>query len=137
MLAGTDELSRHANDPPRDKLPPDAQKMRTWALAQLGHVAAGVNTVEADELAALHADRIKTEYPLGDLPLIVLTRGLSEEEGSDSKAFEEEHRHDHSVLAAMSRKGKLVIATHSGHHIQLDEPGLVVSSIREVLAAEK
>lgn len=137
MLAGTEELSRHANDPPRDKLPLDAQKMRTWALAQLGHVAAGVNTMEADELAALHADRIKTEYPLGDLPLIDLTRGLSEEEGPDSKAFEEEHRHDHSVLAAMSRKGKLLIATHSGHHIQLDEPGLVVSSIREVLAAAK
>lgn len=29
MMAGTDELSKHANDPPRDLLPPDAQRMRT------------------------------------------------------------------------------------------------------------
>jgi pimeloyl-ACP methyl ester carboxylesterase len=93
--------------------------------------------VEADELAELHADRTKTEYLLGDLPLVVLTRGLSEDEGPDSKAFEEEHRRDHTALAAMSRKGKLVIATHSGHHVQLDEPDLVVSSIRDVLAAAR
>jgi pimeloyl-ACP methyl ester carboxylesterase len=42
-----------------------------------------------------------------------------------------------SALAAMSRKGKLVLAAHSGHHVQLDEPDLVVTSIREVLAAAK
>ena len=28
-----------------------------------------------------------------------------------------------------------LIATRSGHHIQLDEPELVIKSIREVLAA--
>jgi pimeloyl-ACP methyl ester carboxylesterase len=134
MLAGTPELSQHANDPPRDKLPPDAQRMRTWALAQLGHIAAGVNPVEADELAELHAARLKSEHPLGDLPLIVLTRGISEETGPDSKAFEEEHRRDHTEIAAMSRRGKLVVAERSGHHIQLDEPELVSGSIREVLS---
>jgi hypothetical protein len=51
------------------------------------------------------------------------------------KAFEEEHRRDHAAIAAMSRNGKLVIARHSGHHVQLDEPELVIKSIREVLAA--
>jgi pimeloyl-ACP methyl ester carboxylesterase len=55
MMAGTDELSKHANDPPRDLLPPDARRMRTWALAQLGHVAAGVNPVDIEEIAALQA----------------------------------------------------------------------------------
>jgi pimeloyl-ACP methyl ester carboxylesterase len=28
------ELSAHANDPPRDKLPADAQRMRAWSYAQ-------------------------------------------------------------------------------------------------------
>jgi pimeloyl-ACP methyl ester carboxylesterase len=37
----------------------------------------------------------------------------------------------------MSRKGKLVIARNSGHHVQLDEPDLVIKSIREVLAAAR
>jgi pimeloyl-ACP methyl ester carboxylesterase len=134
MLAGSDEMSKHANDPPRDKLPPEAQRMRTWALAQLGHVAAGVNPFEIEELTALHNERLKTGRPLGDLPLIVLTRGIAEETGPNAKSLEEDHRHDHEVLAAMSTQGKLVVAERGGHHIQLDQPDLVTSSIREVLS---
>ena len=83
----------------------------------------------------MRAERAKSEHSLRDLPLIVLTRGISEEDGPDSKAFEEEHRRDHAAIATMSRNGKLVIATHSGHHVQLDEPELVIKSIREVMEA--
>jgi pimeloyl-ACP methyl ester carboxylesterase len=133
MMAGTDELSKHANDPPRDLLPPDAQRMRTWALAQLGHVAAGVNPFDNEEITALHRERRKSTHVLGDLPLIVLTRGIPEETGANAKSLEEDHRRDHEAQASMSRKGRLVVAEHSGHHIQLQEPELVVASIREVL----
>jgi len=135
MRVGIQEAVKTANDPPRDKLPTEAQRMRTWALGQLGHVAAAVNPFENEELAGLRAERAKSKYPLGDLPLIVLTRGIPEEEGPDGKALEAEHRRDHEAIAAMSRQGKLVIATRSGHHIHLDEPELVIKSIREVLAA--
>jgi pimeloyl-ACP methyl ester carboxylesterase len=48
--------------------------------------------------------------------------------------MEAEHRRDHAAVAALSRRGKLVVAANSGHHVQLDEPGLVVSVIRELLA---
>lgn len=65
MRAGLAQASLHANDPPRDKLPLEAQRMRTWALGQLGHVAAAVNPFQYEELAALRADRAKSEYPLG------------------------------------------------------------------------
>ena len=135
MRAGAQEDAKHPNDPPRDKLPADAQRMRAWTLAQLGHVAAAVNPFENEELASLRAERGKSEHPLGDMPLIVLTRGISEKDGPDGKAFEEEHRRDHAAIAAMSRNGKLVIAAHSGHHVQLDEPELVIKSIRDVLTA--
>lgn len=135
MRAGLQEAAKHANEPPRDKLPSDAQRMRTWALAQLGHVAAAVNPFEHEELAGLRAERAKSEHSLGDMPLIVLTRGISERDGPDGEAFAAEHRRDHAALAAMSRNGKLVIAAHSSHHVQLDEPELVIKSIREVLAA--
>jgi pimeloyl-ACP methyl ester carboxylesterase len=133
MRAGAQEDAKHPNDPPRDKLPADAQRMRAWTLAQLGHVAAAVNQFENEELAGLRAERTKSKYPLGDMPLIVLTRGIPEEKGPDGKAFEEEHRRDHAAIAAMSRKGQLVIASHSGHHVQIDEPELVIKSIREVV----
>jgi pimeloyl-ACP methyl ester carboxylesterase len=136
MMAGTDELSKHANDPPRDLLPPDAQRMRTWTLAQLGHVAAGVNPFEIEEMAALHRDRLKSDHALGDLSLVVLTRGIPDETGPNAKSLEEDHRRDYETLASMSRKGKLIVAEHSGHHIQLQEPELVVASIRDVLSAK-
>jgi pimeloyl-ACP methyl ester carboxylesterase len=103
MKAGLSEAAVHANEPPRNKLPAEAQRMRTWALGQLGHVAAAVNPFENEELAGLRAERAKSQYPLGDMPLIVLTRGLAEETGPDGKALEEEHRRDHTSVAAMSR----------------------------------
>jgi pimeloyl-ACP methyl ester carboxylesterase len=136
MMAGTDELSKHANDPPRDLLPPDAQRMRTWALAQLGHIAAGVNPFENEEITVLHRERLNSNHALGDLPLIVLTRGILDETGPNAKSLEEDHRRDHEAQASMSRKGKLIVAGHSGHHIQLQEPELVAASIREVLSAK-
>ena len=135
IRAGLRQASERANEPPRDRLPPEAQRMRTWALGQVGHVVAAVNPFEAEELAALRAGRAVSEHPLGDLPLVVITRGVSEEEGPDGRAFAEEHRRDHAAMAALSRGGRLVVAERSGHHVQLEEPELVISAIREVLAA--
>jgi pimeloyl-ACP methyl ester carboxylesterase len=131
MKAGAQSLAANPNSPPRDKLPPDAQRMRAWALGQVGHIAAGVNPFEHEELAILRNERTKKPYPLGDIPLIVLTRGIPDE---NDKALEEEHRRDHEAIATMSRKGKLIVATRSGHHVQLDEPELVINAIRQVLS---
>jgi len=135
MKAGAQSLVPHANDPPRDKLPPDAQRMRAWARGQLGHIAAGVNPFEMEELAALRVEQAKSEYPFGDKPLIVLTRGIPEEHGPDGKALEEERQRNHAAVAKRSRQGKLIVAARSGHHIQMDEPELVIQSIREVVHA--
>ncbi|HYN10761.1 MAG TPA: alpha/beta hydrolase [Vicinamibacterales bacterium] len=137
MRAGLAEASRNANQPPRDKLPVEAQRMRTWALGQLGHVAAAVNPFEHEELAMLRADRVKGEHPLGDMPLAVMTRGVSEEKGPDGREFQEERQKEHSVVASLSRRGKQVMAVKSGHHVQLDEPGLVVATIQQVLEAAR
>jgi hypothetical protein len=58
IRAGLPQASAHADEPPRDKLPPDAQRMRTWALGQVGHVAAAVNPFELEE-PALVAESIQ------------------------------------------------------------------------------
>jgi pimeloyl-ACP methyl ester carboxylesterase len=137
IMAGLPDASLHANDPPRDKLPIEAQRMRTWALGQVKHVAAAVNPFENEELAELRADRARDGHPLGDMPLIVLTRGLPDETGPDAPALEAEHRKEHIAMATLSRRGKLIVAEHSGHHIQLDEPQLVVTTIQQVVAAAK
>ena len=59
----------------------------------------------------------------GDIPLVVLSANSaspSEIEG-------------HGGLARLSSQGKHVVASKGGHWIQLDEPDLVIESIREVV----
>lgn len=137
MKAGADDASAHANPGSRSRLPPEAQRMRAWVLSRWQHAAAAVNPLESEELMGLRTERLKSEHPLGDLPLVILTRGIAEESGPDAAALEQEHRKDHAVLAALSRKGEQVIAKNSGHHIQLDEPELVIATIRRVVAAAR
>jgi pimeloyl-ACP methyl ester carboxylesterase len=131
------ELSPHANDAPRDKLPANAQRMRTWSYAQVKMHISNDNSFEAEELGILRAERTRTEHVLGDMPLIVLSRGLSEDSSPAGRTREEEHSRDQASLIALSRAGKQVIAKRSGHHIPLDEPDLVVAAIRDAIAAAR
>jgi pimeloyl-ACP methyl ester carboxylesterase len=135
MEAATRQFAWRANEPPRNKLPAETQQVRTWALSQIKHWAQSNNPVEPEELALLRAERAKTEQPYRDMPLAVLTRGISDADGPDSKALEAEHRRDHAGIAKLSSAGKLVIAEKSGHHVQIDEPELVISTIRDMLLA--
>jgi pimeloyl-ACP methyl ester carboxylesterase len=123
----------HANDPPRDKLPADAQRMRTWSYAQVKMHISNDNPFEAEELGILRAERTRTEHVLGDIPLIVLSRGLPEDSSPAGRTGEDEHNRDQASLVALSRIGKQVVAKRSGHHIPLDEPDLVVAAIHDVI----
>jgi pimeloyl-ACP methyl ester carboxylesterase len=135
IQAGVAQLRRNPNEPPRHKLPADAQRMRAWALGRMGHILAGVNPFLEEELALLRAAREQNGKLYGDMPLVVITRGLSHESGPDSKTFHEERKQEHAVLASLSRRGKHIIAQRSGHHVQIDQPELVVEAIREVVRA--
>jgi len=59
----------------------------------------------------------------GDIPLLVLSANNS----SPSQMKE------HESLAHLSSRGKHMVASKGGHWIQLDEPYLVIESIREVI----
>ncbi len=65
------------------------------------------------------------EYRLGDLPLIVLS-------AADTGCH---RREAHAAMAAASTQGRHVIASKSGHWIQLDEPEILVEQIRNLLLA--
>ena len=93
----------------------------------------------AEESAAqVRAAQITT---LGDIPLVVLTRGLSTDPDllglSDEEAQQGEAVWDElqAELAALSSNGKQVIAEESGHQVQLDQPELVIDAIRQVIEA--
>jgi pimeloyl-ACP methyl ester carboxylesterase len=73
----------------------------------------------------------------GDLPLIVLSRGLQEPNPLiseiDNQKMWEVMQEWQSELVGLSSQGKQVIAEQSGHNIQLDQPDLVIEAIREIL----
>ena len=80
---------------------------------------------------------------LGDIPLIVLSHGILEvrvldQIGKEHHAeYESFWRADQAQLAALSANGRLVIASDSGHYIQLDEPKLVIDAIQQLLAGSR
>jgi hypothetical protein len=90
-------------------------------------------------LAEARAARLTT---LGDIPLVVLSRRWSEgsprpgESATDAEQLEAVHHELQVKLAALSSRGKLVVA-ESGHYIQVGQPELVVDAIREVVEAER
>jgi pimeloyl-ACP methyl ester carboxylesterase len=136
MQAGAKSLVRGANDPPRSQLPPDAQRVRTWVLSRWQHLAAAVNPVEAEELAILRKERASGNHPLGDMPLVVVTRGIADENGPGGNEVELERRKkEHAELAkSLSRNGRQVIAERSGHHVQIEAPEVVITSVRDVIS---
>jgi pimeloyl-ACP methyl ester carboxylesterase len=134
MAEASVQMKEHANEPPRDKLPPDAQRMRAWAIAQVKHYGIADNPVEPEELAGLAAERAKTPHLFGGLSLVVIERGIAGDMGPDNNAAtEEERRRDFAALAAMSHNGKVIVAERSGHHVQIEQPDLVIAAIGDVV----
>jgi hypothetical protein len=62
---------------------------------------------------------------------------LTDDGRPDTTAGADEQRKEQAPLEKLSRSGRQIIATHSGHHVHLDEPELVIKSIREVVAATR
>ena len=126
------QMAPHAVESPYNKLPDEAQRMRTWSFAQIKHWASNDNPYEAEELSAL-LEIQKREHPLGDIPLLLLTRGMTEEKGPQAKEVEEEHLNNQKALLNLSSNSKQIIAHHSDHEIMIYEPDVVLAAIRDVL----
>lgn len=77
--------------------------------------------------------------PFGNLPLIVLTRGVSpymdpsQPQSAVNKAMENENERIHKEIAALSTKGKQRVVPGASHGIQGDQPDAVVDAVVEVL----
>jgi len=80
----------------------------------------------ATHLAALRpsAREVDRFGPLGDIPLVVIT----------AASQSEPVRAEHARIAALSSRGRQVIAHVGGHWVHLDEPELVAEAVRDVVA---
>jgi pimeloyl-ACP methyl ester carboxylesterase len=127
--------------PPFDKLPAEIQKLRLWALDNPKLSAAGED-FWADELQAMYLARRENPQPLGEIPMIVLVAGKTEDISAPNgispeewSRFWQEKKRQKADLIQLSRNSKLVMDDKSGHHIQLEDPDAVVAAIHEVVEA--
>jgi len=122
---------------PFDKLPADAQKLRLWALGLLPHFAATYDDYAGEESEDMYEWRKTHPHPLGDVPLVVLTRSENHYPPKFAQQLTEEHEQQQVDLATLSTKGKRIVVPNSGHHIQIDQPQAVAETIHEVLNQTK
>lgn len=77
--------------------------------------------------------------PFGDMPLLVLTRGVSpyavpgKPQSALNKAMEDENEKIHKEIAALSTKGKQRVVPGAAHVIQAEQPAAVAQAVLEVL----
>jgi pimeloyl-ACP methyl ester carboxylesterase len=137
--AAAAQNARQPVGPPHNKLPPDLQRARAWAMSQSKWFASNNSPFGGDEILALKNERAATPYPLGDLPLVVLSRGIPIDPAGERGVEREQERQRHNAdLAALSRNGKQIAASAgTGHHIHIDEPQLVIQAIRQVVSAAR
>lgn len=125
---------------PLDRLPKQAQEWQKWAQTQaVFHAATDSEmTWSPEDVARFYANKGKPGYTLGDMPLIVLTRGSGGYRGrADSAKLEQERLQKQSELAKLSTNSKHIIDKKSGHNIHLEDPQLVINSIKAVIVAVK
>jgi pimeloyl-ACP methyl ester carboxylesterase len=107
---------------PAVKLPSELRPIVAWFWTQPKFFEAIASQAE---LLPRSAAQVAATGDYGDMPLVVLSAS-----GSYPSRMKE-----HEALARLSSRGRHIVASKSGHWIQLDEPDLVVESIREVVGA--
>lgn len=139
FLVGSEKYKQCMGDPP-EKFNQDLSVAYILNYAQS---KAWVTYESEDGSFATSADQLRAvRKPLGDLPLICLTRtpyhwsqpGIS---AGTVNAMEKEWREMHIELARFSTRGVEKIIPNSGHYIQLDQPEAVVEAIVEVINMNK
>lgn len=71
---------------------------------------------------------------LGDLPLTVISAGLSYAQNDEKRAEDVIWEAMQLELSQLSSNGKRIIAQDSGHGIVFDQPAIIVDSVQEMLA---
>jgi pimeloyl-ACP methyl ester carboxylesterase len=119
---------------------PDDIRARAVARYNTSH-AVQTQLLDSD---AFELDINSSEPPasLGDLPLIVLSRGapllLDESATPEEQEYERESRRVHDELqreqAALSSYSRHIIATESGHGVHNDQPLLLIRAVKDMVA---
>jgi pimeloyl-ACP methyl ester carboxylesterase len=127
-------------DPLYKRFPESIQRRQTWAQSQPHYIPAVQAEMDwsPEDVSNLYQHRNAKEYLLGNMPLVVMTRGKGGFEGrKDSLQLEKERLAAQEQLVHLSMNSKHIIDMNSGHNIHVEDPGAVIEAIKEVLFAVK
>lgn len=125
-------------DPLFKKFPDSIQQMQVWAQSQPKFIPSVQAEMDwsPEDVANMYAHKGEPAYMLGNMPLIVLTRGKGGFDGrADSLQLEKERLQAQDQLAKLSSNSKHIIDTNSGHNIHVEDPATVIAAIKEVFIA--
>ena len=125
---------------PLNKLLPAIQRVQIWAQSQLSYREAAMAEMDwsPEDVADMYKHKDIPSYKLGNIPLIVLTRGSGGYGGrTDSAELENERLKLQGELAHLSTNSKHFIDKNSGHNIHLEDPSTVIDAIKEIFWAIK
>ena len=107
----------------------------TPAQVESDREAALGNPESLDVFAGM--DEAAAAGPLPDVPLVVVTAGISEgwPPDWDAETFDALRAAQQADLATFTSQGSQVIAESSAHHVPSQEPGTIVRAIEQVLDA--
>ncbi|NTU84646.1 MAG: alpha/beta hydrolase [Chloroflexales bacterium] len=123
--------------PQSTQLPPDAAATIQALAISSGKMLRATRA----ELMDAEADPTPRPATLGGMPLVVLRRDPnavpvpSQIAPEVAQQFEVTWAQMQEELAALSPRGRVILAEGSGHGVMLDRPDLVIRAIRDVLAA--
>lgn len=89
--------------------------------------ADAIETTTAEGISRVADDAALSGAPLGSMPLVVIAAGASLAGLPHWQAAQER-------MAALSPHGHLVVAEHSSHAVQLEQPGIVIDAVRAVVS---
>jgi pimeloyl-ACP methyl ester carboxylesterase len=123
---------------PNPGLPADANARNQALMATTDALATWLAELKMGEANCAEALALQINS-FGNLPLIVISAGhgdrLASFSDAENQQLWENMQIEQTELAALSTQGKQIVAEKSGHHVQLDQPELVIGAIRQVIEA--
>ncbi|HXW92241.1 MAG TPA: alpha/beta hydrolase [Terriglobales bacterium] len=126
--------------PPYDRLPREFQSLHLWALKKVLPLVRNWGLNLHSDWSRLHQIRVRSQHPLGDTPLAVLTASefdVVQASGLTVEQARQDHLRWQNDLVQLSSNSRHVMVSGSGHIMYLDRPDVVVRSISVVLSAVK
>ncbi len=138
LLSSTGLLALAPQSIPNRGFPDDTLAQYRANLATTSYFETVLAEIDAMEMRSAEVRDLQITT-FKNLPLTVLSAGHGDEIASFSAAenqqFWEELLAEQSELTALSSESKQIIAEQSGHHIQLDQPDLVIDAVRDMVEA--